>query len=114
MTKTINDWEKVVRSLINFLVKDGFEPYHASNGEDSIKSKHKGRLASKICECDEGTLNVRKGDFAATLYIVLGNEPEELVSDIGYKGDMTELEKTLDKFSTRWESIACPKKIVEY
>jgi len=113
MTRTINDWEKVVRSLITFLVKDGFEPYRASNGEDSIKSNHKGRLAEKICECDEGTLNIRKGDFTATLYIVLGNEPEELVADYGYKGgDEKELEAALDKFSARWEGIKCPTKEV--
>jgi hypothetical protein len=117
MTKTINDWEKVVRSLISFLVKDGFMPYKADNCEDSITSDHKKRLANKVCECDEGNLYVRKGDFTARLYIVLGNNPSELVSDYGYKSEegLADLEATLDKFSQSWElrGDACPRKLVK-
>jgi hypothetical protein len=113
MTREINDWKKVIKSLIKILVQDGFEPYKANNGEDSITSDHMGRLAEKIDECDEGNLFIRKGDFKARLYIILGNEPCELVADIGYNGDMTELDQTLDKFYNAWEGKPCPKKTVK-
>jgi hypothetical protein len=101
-------------------VKDGFMPYKADNCEDSITSDHKKRLANKVCECDEGNLYIRKGNFTARLYIILGNNPSELVADYGYKSEscpekIEELEAALDKFSQSWElrGDACPRKIVK-
>ncbi len=113
---TINDWKSVASSLIGFLVKDGFTVTRASNGEDSITTENKSKLAAKVCECDEGTLNITKGDFRATLYLVLGNSPAELVADYGWKGDETELSTTLDKFSDSWEKRGnvCPKKTLSH
>jgi len=110
-TEYYNDWKSVVKSLIKFLVADGFVPFKANNGEDSITSDHRGRLAEKICECDEGNLFVRKGEFTARLFIVLGNSPEELVCDYGWKGgDCDELEESLARFSAYWEGKECPRK----
>lgn len=113
--KLINDWEQVVLTLITQLTKDGFECYQADNCEDEpLVTNNSTKLADKVCECDEGWLYIRKGDFTARLYIVLGNSPSEIVSDYSYRrdSDLTELEASLTAFSEYWEKRgdACPKK----
>lgn len=110
-----NDWEMVVRSLIGFLEKDGFEAWKAFNGEESLESSSKRKLADVVCACDEGWLYIRKGDSRFTLFIVLGNSPSEIVADYSYPRDQdcTRFEASWDKFQEYWENRgdACPKKV---
>jgi hypothetical protein len=120
MQRTINDWETVVRSLIKHMREEGYKTVWASNGEDSIRSEHTGRLASKVCECDEGHLKMTIDDVMFTLYIVLGNSPCETVSDYSWGAGTPEVEidqfsNHLTKWSESWElrGNACPKKVVE-
>lgn len=118
MTKLINDWEKVVRSLIHHMKENGYTTVWASNGEDSIKSENAKKLAEKVCECDEGWVRMIKGDEYYRLYIVLGNSPSETVCDYAWKSGMDEEEKgfsdALSNWSDMWEKRgnACPKKEV--
>lgn len=119
MKHYINDWEKVVRSLIRHMKTHGYVTEWASNGEDSIKSHHTGRLASKVCECDEGLLRVVKGEERYRIYIVLGNSPSETVSDYSWKSGMDAenevFSQVLSNWSDRWElrGNACPKREVK-
>lgn len=117
----VNDWEAVVRSLIGFLKKGGIEVYSANNGEDGWQdSLNTTKLANIVCECDEGHLRIRrKGETErlATLFIVLGNNPSELVADCGYpESRATEIAEVLEpaweKFTKSWEKRgdAVPKK----
>jgi uncharacterized damage-inducible protein DinB len=115
MTKTyeINDWEKVVRSLIKNLKKDGFEAYKAHDGEEAMESDSAAKLAEHVCACDEGYLYVRKGETNIRLFIVLGNTPEEIVSDwtVPATGD-AEFEKSWEKFCAIWENRPTPRKTI--
>jgi hypothetical protein len=116
--KYINDWEKVVRSLITHMKKAGYDTVIASNGEDSIKLGTTKQMADKACECDEGWLRMVKGDESYSLYIVLGNSPSETVADWSWKKGMDAEEKAfsqaLSKWSESWELRGndCPKKEV--
>lgn len=116
MKRLVNDWEKVVRSLITHLQKHGYRAQVASNGEDSIKLGTPKQMAAKVCECDEGWLRVGNDKEYYNLYIVLGNSPSELVSDYSWKKGMDAEEeifsKILGKWSDMWEmrGDVCPKK----
>jgi hypothetical protein len=114
-TRIVNDWEKVVRSLIKFLKKDGIESWKADNGEDEdgeLESASPTKLAERVCECDEGWLYVRKGDMKLRLYIVLGNGPEEIVSDWSYKTgtDDQPFQIAWNKFMAYWETRKVPQR----
>jgi hypothetical protein len=119
MTKMINDWEKVVRSLIRHMKKAGYDTVVAFNGEDSIKLGTIRQMADKVCECEEGWLRMVKGGERYNLYIVLGNSPSETVCDYSWKSGMDAeneiFEKALIKWSEMWElkGDACPKRIVK-
>ena len=118
-TKYINDWEKVVRSLVLHMKKAGYSTIYASNGEDSIKSPSTKKLADKVCECEEGWLRMIKGEERYRLYIVLGNSPSETVCDYSWKSGMDAeneiFSQALSKWSEMWElrGDACPKKEVK-
>jgi hypothetical protein len=107
------NWAIPVNSLLNILQKDGYTIVAASDGEKWTKFTQDTKLsvrkwATDILTCsDIGYVNVEKDGKKFPLFIVLGNEPEELVADGTYN---EELEVTLHKYIAMWEGKKCPTK----
>ena len=114
------NWEIVVLGLIQHMAQAGYITDYASNGEDSIVAGVVGEswtpqdYASKVCECEEGQLEMRRGDERYTLYTALGNAPSELVHDYSWKQgtDHGHFDATLDAWSDAWveRGDTCPTK----
>jgi hypothetical protein len=105
------NWAIPVNSLLNTLQKDGYTIVAASDGEEWTKFTQNTKLSVRraavdILTCsDIGYVNVEKGGKNFSMFIVLGNEPEELVAN--YTSN-EELEITLDKYIAMWEGKKCP------
>ena len=107
-------------SLLNHLKKDGLRLVAVNDGcewfhVDNTLSTLRQRLfaAEVITSVDESHLVVTDGSFGgatATLFIVLGNEPEELVADIASGSDslMDRIDDVVSLFSNSWEGEPCP------
>ena len=110
------DWSVPVKSLLGRFQEAGFILSAVHDGEEMIKidqnlSKTKVRHSATetIVSVDESFVYINKDGMRARLFIVLGNEPEELVADYNYNPKLEELlEETIDKFSTQWEGVKCP------
>lgn len=120
-TYTIRNWEPVIGSFVHTLVKDGWKVRSASDFEDRVVFTGGESLADvtrkvkEVCTgVDESSITFRKGDLGITSYIILGNEPEEIVADWGYKNDESDAEftKSWKKFTAKWEDKKCPTKEV--
>lgn len=72
------DWVSVVQSLIDHLRASGCTMLYAVDGE---RERSDTDLAECVCSCDEGWLIVDHRGAQFTLWIVLGNEPFEIVAD---------------------------------
>ena len=114
------DWNPPVMSLLNHLQKDGLRLHAVNDGckwyyIDDTLSTLRQRLftADVITSVDESHLVVTDCSFiipTATLFIVLGNEPEELVADIASNSDslMDRIDDVVSLFSNSWEGKPCP------
>jgi hypothetical protein len=126
---TIRNWEPVIGSFVHTLVKDGwkirsvsdFEDRLVFTGDESINDIT--RKVKEVCTgVDESRISFRKGDLGTSkslgvsAYIILGNEPEEIVADWGYKNDESDVEftKSWKKFTAKWEGKKCPTKEVSH
>ncbi len=106
------DWSKPVSSLLNKLQQNGFTIAAVNDGEETVKmDPKKSNLANRkeateiITSVDESGMRVTKGNMRGFVYIVLGNEPEELVCDYT---DWDELETVITAHSRQWEGKKCP------
>lgn len=128
-TYTIRNWEPVIGSFVHTLVNDGWKVRSASDFEDRVVFTGEESLTDvtrkvkEVCTgVDESCISFRKGDLGTTkslgvsAYIILGNEPEEIVADWGYKNDEsdTEFTKSWKKFTAKWGDKKCPIKEVNY
>ena len=121
-TTRINDWSPVIGSFVHTLFKDGWKAVSASDFHDRIVFTENATLANvtkktkEICtSVDESKITFKKGNLGITAYIILGNEPEELISDWGYKNEESDSEftKSWKKFTAKWEGKTCPTKEIE-
>lgn len=109
-TVTYN-WLPVVGSLLTKLQRASFTLVAVEDGEDLTKlegTKREQRQQAKalICGVDESHLFVDNSEgVRRTIFIVLGNEPEETVCD--YSVD-PELDAVVKDFSNQWEGRPCP------
>jgi hypothetical protein len=94
------------------LQQRGFTIVSVYDGEERVKiDSTKSNLASRkeaievITSVDESQLIVKKGDIKASLYILLGNDPEELVYDYT---DWDELDMVVNEHSFQWQGKKCP------
>lgn len=106
------DWSKPVSSLLTKLQKAGFTIAAVNDGMETFKmDPKKSNLANRkeateiITSVDESGMRVTKGDKSGFVYIVLGNDPEELASDYT---DWDELEEVITAHSLQWEGKKCP------
>jgi hypothetical protein len=110
------DWSVPVKSLLTRFQVEGFNITDVHDGEEMIqidqklcKSAIRRAAADIIVSVDESYVLIEKHGMKATLFIVLGNEPEEIVSDYTYTPQLEELlEETIDKYVTQWEGKKCP------
>lgn len=121
-TTRIYDWSPVISSFVNTLIKDDWEIVSASDFHTSrvftseVKISDTIRSVKEICtSVDDSKITFKKGDLGITAYIILGNEPEELISDWGYKNEKSDSEftKSWEKFTAKWEGKKCPTKEIE-
>lgn len=111
-TDIINNWRPEVRSLLNRLIAAGCKIRSVDNGEETTKFKEPVDLNHVIREltaCDSTRLYVTTPDAPSLirwLYIVLGNDPGELVSD--YVVDPV-LDAVTEAHYNEWEGKPQPK-----
>ena len=102
----MNDFSPEVRSLLNTLKKNGFNPHILNNGEKLVRDKE--ITADEICSVDECHLYVKDNDNKKHfIYIVLGNDPGEIAADYG---DNEQLEEAIQEHYNRWCNRKQPKK----
>jgi hypothetical protein len=110
------DWSVPVKSLLAKFQEAGFNISNVYDGEDMIpidqtlsKTKIRHSAADIVVSVDESFVYINKDGMRARLFIVLGNDPEELVADYNYNPQLEELlEETIDKYTLQWEGVKCP------
>jgi len=92
--KTSRFYKETV-SLLRTLNKHGFDPIEVDDGEELMLTPTPTEAATAICNVDEARLYVKKRSTGKELglYIVLGNDPGELVADYHVDNDLDEATK---------------------
>ncbi len=102
------NWSVPVNSLLNTLQKEGYKIYKAEdviineNHSDLVARK---KATEELVGVDGATLTVKKNNKMYGLFLVFGNDPEEIVADYT---DNEELESVIDKYCKMWEGKKCP------
>ena len=113
---TLN-WKPVVLSLLQHLETQGLVPHSVCYDEERIDtwsadpSDRRNEVAEEICAVDGARLACESGPYVANLYLVLGNEPEELVADWSCTRDPVFEQRVvdaLDSFEDEWSGVPCP------
>lgn len=99
------DYRPEIRSLLRRLKKAGFALVSVNNGEETINIEGETMAVDHIVSVEEAWLNVRIQDKTLTLFLVLGNDPGEIVCDY-HCHDL--LEKVTTEHYERWESRKQP------
>ena len=112
------DWTLPVRTLIHQLQNHDFDILSVNDGDEDVPiTSISGSLAERqeatdvITAVDESSLRIgRGGKLRATIYIVLGNEPDELVADYGANTEemMPFIEEAVEAHRNMWEGKKCP------
>lgn len=102
-----NNWEPVIRDLLNCLLKNNLTLVSVDNGDGEVDVNSIDEAIYEIDGTDESSLYVKNPDGKRRwVYIVLGNEPFETVCD--YTCDPL-LDKACDEFSQLWEDRPVPR-----
>lgn len=116
--RIINDWLPEVSSLLGTLEKHGFTLLRGNNGEDDFKysAAKRAEFIESLIACDEASIRVEKGGNQFSLFLVLGNDPGELVSDYSAKTDelLAMLNAPTREHAEAWEGRAQPKRAASY
>lgn len=114
------DWRPVVRSFLFTFQKAGFKITGAYDGEESVNidgtlsdQAARNEATDIVTSVDDShvVMHYNRGGESRTVefYIVLGNEPEELVADYWVReDDMDYIKEVMDRFTKRWEYRPCP------
>lgn len=106
------NWKPVVASFLLHMQERGFTCVFVNNGDEDEKVKTIHEAIEHATACDEADLTFIDSRDASTFwaFIVLGNDPHELVSD--YTCRDTETGKAFHAAITKWydsmEGTACP------
>jgi hypothetical protein len=111
------DWSQPVMSLLHKLqeadvqiisVNDGYD-YENVVGDSKLAVRKD--AADMITAVDESWVRVQYKDEFATLFIVLGNDANEILADYSYQPS-SELEGIIESvseaFYEQWEDVPCP------
>jgi len=113
-----NNWTPVVLDLLYLLTEEGGatlkaadngDGYRQLNGSDTAQLRKD--FAEELTGVDQAWLRITMQFQQATLYLVFGNEPAELVADWSAPEGTTiywMLEAITSKFSDQWEGKPCP------
>lgn len=103
---TTYNWKTPVRSLLQTLQKHGLTPVAVDNGDGWVETDTTAQAVAEIVATDESRLAVfTPCGRRATLLLVLGNEPCEIVADYT---DLYLIDFAVDEHYNRWEGRACP------
>jgi len=105
----INNWRPEVGSLLKRLIAAGCTILRGDNGEETFKFKNEEQFITELTACDEASFYVRTPTSPASgrwVYLVLGNDPGELVCDYTVDED---LEKVCQAHNEEWEGKSQPK-----
>lgn len=112
------DWSKPVTSLVHKLQKAGLKIAAVNDGGETIKINVDKQLEARkkaveaITSVDTSTLFLDiPGGGQARVFVVLGNDPDEIVADWAYRGDTigVRLDSAIDEYISQWEGKKCPK-----
>lgn len=108
MTKTINNWEPVVKSILKIARDHGLTIKNVSDGEETFSTEDINEAAKIVCSVDEASVYFADPQGKRVwCFIVLGNSPEETICDHTCNLFM---EKAADEFSKKWEGKKVPTK----
>lgn len=110
------DWTLPVRTLIHHFQNHDFRVLSVNDGEEDIpivsnpySLAERKEATEIITDVDESYLRVAKGEQTAIIFIVLGNEPDELVADYGCSEElMPFVDEVVDAHRNQWEGKRCP------
>jgi phosphosulfolactate phosphohydrolase-like enzyme len=106
MVKTYNDYKPETTDLVESLLKAGFTIRKVSDGEEVMPFLDVRQVVATVNSVDESHLYVSDPlGNKATLFIVLGNSPGELVADYSQN---EALESVIHDVSKRWEGKPQP------
>jgi hypothetical protein len=103
----MNDYRPEVRSLLKSLKQAGFTPIYVDDGEENIfyADVSKTQFLEEIVATDEAKIRLQHNNKRVSVYLVLGNDPGEIVADYT---DYDPLEDVIDAHYDRWESRKQP------
>lgn len=111
------DWSQPVMSLLNKLQKVDVQIISVNDGEGYENVSGNSKLAIRkdaadmITAVDESWVRVQYKDEFATLFIVLGNDANEILADYSYQPS-SELEGIIESVSSafceQWEDVPVP------
>jgi len=107
---TLN-WTPVTESLFRHLWAAGITIAGVSNSERWIITTSIDDALEYADGVDEAWVRVRLDDERqATLYLVYGNNPDELVADYARTKSSSDdwIEAPLQRFADEWEGVPCP------
>lgn len=118
---TIYNWSPVIGSFVHTMLKDGWKATNVTDFQsrfifiEEATLQNVTKKAKEVCgSVDESSMTFKKGDLGVTAYILLGNDPEEMIGDWGYKDNASDeaFHKSWRKFTAKWEGKKCPTKEV--
>ena len=117
MTQKRYDWTQPVMSLLHKLQKADVKIIAVNDGDEYDEVVGDTNLAARkdaadmITAVDEAWVRVQHQDDFATLYIVLGNDTNEILADYTFtSGSKLEaiIEGVSEAFYEQWEDVPCP------
>jgi hypothetical protein len=112
------DWTVPVLTLIHQLQNHDFDILSVNDGYEYVplisksgSPQERVEATEAIVAVDEAWLRIgRGGNLRGTIYIVLGNEPDELVADYSANTEdmMSLIEAAVEAHRKQWEGKKCP------
>lgn len=113
----VYDWRSPVNSLLLKIQEAGFAIVAVNDGGETFKIDQKlSNLAIRkvatdaVVSVDEATVFINKDGKSSTLFIVLGNDPEEILNDYT---EHPLIEEANNQYISQWEGKKCPMIEVE-
>lgn len=110
------NWKPVVESLIINIQSAGFTLHSVNDGEERFAQPSLNFAVDTVTSVDESwiTFTDSNGERRG-VFIVLGNEPCEIVCDYTYPKNTSQddpiqikWEKVMDEFTEFWDGKSCP------